>query len=364
MGDRGKLERWWRRTISAEKAGAFGAVARAGLAAASLPLEAVVRLRNRFYDYRILAVLKPPVPVLSFGNLTVGGTGKTPAVIWCARYLAESGRRPGIASRGYNPDAKEAGEANDEAALIAEAAPGIPHVWNPDRAAAAAALVKDHGCDVVILDDGFQHRRLYRNVDFLLVDALVPFGYGFLMPRGLLREPVSSIRRATCVIITHVNLVSGEELARVRRRVWDVEEGVKIAEAVHRPTKLVGLDGSEMDIEALKGRRVYAFCGIANPYSFFVTLGNLGAEVIGIRSFPDHHAYSDQDVAAVTNEARLRGAELVVTTQKDRVKISAGTDASPPVVELRVEFELVRGQQTVTNILDFLAGASEGGAAE
>ncbi|MHC4712427.1 MAG: tetraacyldisaccharide 4'-kinase [Planctomycetota bacterium] len=364
MLDRGKMERWWRRTISAEKAGVFGGIARAGLAAATLPVEAVVRIRNKFYDYRILAVLKPPVPVLSFGNLTVGGTGKTPAVVWCARYLADCGRKPGIASRGYNPEAEEPGRANDEAALIAEQIPDIPHAWNPDRAAAAAALVKDHGCDVVILDDGFQHRRLHRNVDFLLIDALAPFGYGYMTPRGLLREPASSLRRATCVVITHANLVASDALARVRRRIWEIEEGIKVAEAVHRPTALVTSDGSQLELDALKGKRVYAFCGIGNPYSFFVTLGNLGAEVIGIRSFADHHVYSDGDIDGVMNEARSRGAEFVVTTQKDRVKIGERGGEEPPLAELRVKFELIRGQQTVTSILDFLAGVDEGGAAE
>jgi tetraacyldisaccharide 4'-kinase len=119
-----------------------------------------------------------------------------------------------------------------------------------------------------------------------------------------------------------------------------------------------------LELDALKGKRVYAFCGIGNPYSFFVTLGNLGAEVIGIRSFADHHVYSDGDIDGVMNEARSRGAEFVVTTQKDRVKIGERGGEEPPLAELRVKFELIRGQQTVTSILDFLAGVDEGGAAE
>jgi len=362
MFDRQKMERWWRRTVSADRPGALGQVARAGLWLGALPMEVVARLRNLFYDKGILPVLKPPVPVISFGNLTVGGTGKTPAVIWCARYLLEKGMKPGIASRGYNPEAASVWEGNDEAGVLAEALPEVPHVWGADRAQAAAKLVKEHGCDVVILDDGFQHRRLHRTIDFLLLDALDPFGRGFMLPRGFLREPVSSLRRATCVIITHCNLVSSETLINIRKRIWDIEEAVKLAEAVHRPAALV-VDGEEQEPESVKGRRVFALCGVGNPHSFVVTLSNLGAEVLGIRSFPDHHVYTEEEVADVFSQARERGAEMVVTTQKDRVKIAPRPDAPLPLGELRIEFEILRGAATVTNMLDFLAGA-EGGDEE
>ncbi len=360
MFDRQEMERWWRRTISVDRPGALGQVARAGLWLAALPVEVVARLRNFFYDRGVLAVLKPPVPVISFGNITVGGTGKTPAVIWCAQYLLQRGMRPGIASRGYNPDGPAGADGNDEARLIAEATPGVPHAWDADRAAAAARLVKDHGCDVVILDDGFQHRRLHRSIDFALISALDPFGRGFVMPRGFLREPVSSLRRATCVIITHSNLVSSERLMEIRKRVWDIDEGIKLAEAVHRPTALV-VEGVEQDPASINGARIFVFCGIGSPHAFVVSLANLGAEVLGIRSFGDHHVYTDEEVAEVLSQARERGAEMVVTTQKDRVKIEALPEKALPLAEMRVEFAITRGESTVTNMLDFLAGTGERG---
>lgn len=358
MFDRQKMERWWRRTVSADRPGAFAQIARAGLWVAALPMEAVSRLRNLFYDKGVLPVLKPPVPVISFGNLTVGGTGKTPAVIWCARYLLECGMKPGIASRGYDPEAASVEEGNDEAGVLAQALPEVPHIWDADRAKAAAMLVREHGCDIVILDDGFQHRRLHRTIDFVLLDALDPFGRGFLMPRGFLREPASSLRRATCVIITHANLVTSENLINLRKRIWDIEEGVKLAEAVHRPSVLV-VDSEEADPESLRGRCIFVLCGIGNPHSFVVTLANLGAEIIGIRSFPDHHRYTEEEVRDVFSQAAERGAEMVVTTQKDRVKLPLMDDAPLGLAELRIDFEIVRGAATVTNMLDFLAGAVE-----
>ncbi|MCD6404358.1 MAG: tetraacyldisaccharide 4'-kinase [Planctomycetes bacterium] len=359
MSRREKIDRWWRRTIAADKVGVVGAVARGGLFAGTLPFEAVARLRNLFYDRGLLPVLTPPVPVVSFGNLTVGGTGKTPAVIWCARYLREKGLKPGIASRGYNPGAEDAALANDEAGVISEAAPDIPQVRNADRAVAAASLVRDHGANVVLLDDGFQHRRLHRTLDFLLVDALSPFGLGYMLPRGLLREPLSSLRRATCIIVTRSNLVSSDALVGIRRRIWDIDEGIKFAEAVHRPTLLATSAGEEAP-ETLQGRRVFAFCGIANPYSFLATLTNLGADVVGIRSFDDHHAYTDDDLKTVFSQGSARGADMVVTTQKDRVKCGWQEGRDIPLGELRVEFEIVRGRQTVESALDFLASGIQG----
>jgi tetraacyldisaccharide 4'-kinase len=356
--DRRRLEAWWRRIAANEKPGPLAGAAQALLVAGTLPFDAVARLRNALYDAKVLPSLKLPVPVVSFGNLTVGGTGKTPAVIWCAKYLLAKGLRPGIASRGYNPDAAAKDEPNDETALISEILPEVPQASDADRAKAAEALVKDHGCNIILLDDGFQHRRLHRTLDILLIDALVPFGYGYVMPRGLLREPVSSLKRATHIIITRSNFVSRDELVKIRQRIWQVDEGMKLGEAVHRPTDVFLSGGARQDPESLRGRKVYAFCGIATPQAFLITLSNLGAQVVGMNSFPDHHIYSDADLDAVFAEAAARGAELVLTTQKDRVKCGWREGSKPPLAELRVEFELVHGKETIESALDFAAATT------
>ena len=237
--NRGKVEAWWRKVVAEEKPGAVAAVAQGAFFVGALPFEAIVRLRDFFYTSKMLPTLKVPVPVISFGNLTVGGGGKTPAAIWCAKFLAGRGLKPGIASRGYNPEGPDGDGPNDEVALIKEVLGDVPQAWDADRAKAAGALIKEHGCNVVILDDGFQHRRLHRTLNILLVDALNPFGYGFMLPRGLLREPLGAMKRATHIIITRSNLVSRDELVKIRQRIWEVEEGIKLSEAVHQPVACV-----------------------------------------------------------------------------------------------------------------------------
>ena len=153
--DRPKIERWWRQVISGGKNGAVDQATRAMLYAASLPFEAGARMRGVFFETGMLPSVKVPIPVISFGNLTVGGTGKTPAVIWCAKYLIDKGLTPGIASRGYNPEESAVEAPNDEAALIREELPNVPHVWKADRVAAAKVLLHDNHCNVIVLDDGF-----------------------------------------------------------------------------------------------------------------------------------------------------------------------------------------------------------------
>ena len=272
MAARQRLESWWRRTVAEEKPGPLGVLAQGALLTGTLPFEAVTWLRDRFYRWNILPTLRLPVPVVSFGNLTAGGTGKTPAVIWCAEYLIGKGLKVGIASRGYNPDASGETGPNDEAQLIEERLADVSHVWNADRAQAGKALVKEHHCNVVILDDGFQHRRLHRTLDFLLIDALNPFGFGYMLPRGLLREPLGAISRATGVIITRSNLVSRDELVRIRKRIWQTDENIKVAEAMHRPVGLFQAGGEREEVESLKGRKAFVFCGVGNPHSLVIML--------------------------------------------------------------------------------------------
>jgi len=361
--DRPKLEKWWRQVISGASPKGLDQVARGALYAGSLPFEAVSRLRGFFFEAGVLPVLKLPVPVISFGNLTVGGTGKTPAAIWCAKLLVAKGMAPGIASRGYAPEGETAESPNDEAALIKEVLPEVPHVWDADRCRAAAKLVKEHHCNVVILDDGFQHRRLHRTLDFLLLDAMNPFGYRFMLPRGLLREPIVALKRATMVIVTRANLVSRDEVQKIFREIREIDENVKLAEAVHRPTGIHFADGTVEPPEWLKGKKVFVFCGIGNPHAFVNTLTNLGGKVVGMRSFGDHHSYTEEDIAAVMSDASAHGAELVVTTQKDRVKTGWRDASAARFGELRIEFEVIKGREAVESTISFLVNGFQSSTA-
>jgi len=296
------------------------AAARAMLAGISVPYGWIVAARNIAYDRGLLAVRGGGVPVISIGNLTLGGTGKTPLVAWAARTLAAAGRRPAIVSRGYGA---KPGEVSDEAAELALVVPGVPHVADRDRVAGARAAVT-RGADVIVLDDGFQHRRLARDLDIVAIDATDPFGGERLFPRGLLREPPASLRRADAVVLTRAAAVDAESRAAIRRAVIAARGGdssMLWAEASHRPVALRDHAGGLHDLDRLRGCRVAAFAGIGNPAAFRATLTGLGADIAAYTPFADHHAYGDGDLEALAATVRTSGAALAVTTLKDLVKV-------------------------------------------
>ncbi|MEK6259720.1 MAG: tetraacyldisaccharide 4'-kinase [Planctomycetota bacterium] len=352
---------------------------RGGLHLASWGYGAAMSLRNIAYDREWLRTARVDVPVISLGNITTGGTGKTPLAAWLANWLTEAGRTPGLLSRGYRSLGKTAHLAeradhvgNDEKLVLDRLCPGVPHLQQRDRVSAARRLVSEQGCDTLILDDGFQHRRLHRDLDLVLIDALCPWGYGHLLPRGLLREPLSALRRADLVLLTRADQISPEQrgllldqLARVR----GTDECVEIAFA---PRHLIGLHGETLPLEAVPGRTVFAFCGIGNPHGFARTVSSLESvpsrsvspstqsqfsESVGddegrdaalwnrLRVFPDHHHYTERDLASVADTARQTDAEIVLTTLKDFVKLRPGAWHGPPLyaIEVGVEFFSGRG---------------------
>lgn len=279
---------------------------------------AAVKRRNRRFDRNPGKVIRVPVPVISVGNLTTGGTGKTPVVGWLIRLLQEAGRHPGIVSRGYG---RVGSQPNDEARELALDLPDTPHLQDPDRVAAARQAISRFGVDCLVMDDGFQHRRLHRDLDLVLIDATCPFGYEHLLPRGLLREPLSSLARADAVILTRVNQVSREEVTAIRQRVIAELSAGQIAEAEFVPDQWREPGGGTHAIERLGGQRVLAFCGIGNPQAFRRALGEQLLEVIDFVAFPDHHAFDNPDLARLASRARAGGATALVCTVKDLVKI-------------------------------------------
>lgn len=345
----------WQEVASGKRRGPSAAVARWALAAASLPYAAAVRWRNRRYDAGAAQCVRLAVPVLSVGNLTVGGTGKTPTVEWHARWFAQRGRRVVIVSRGYRSGVQG---RNDEALELEQRLPDVPHIQNPDRVAGAREAIERHGCQVVILDDGFQHRRLGRDLDLVLLDALEPFGYGHVLPRGLLREPPDGLRRAHGVLLTRSDLVSAEQREEIREQVQRLAPQAIWLEAEHRPKRLLaankasnGLDGTGLAGAAclpesptwLQGRRVAAFCGIGNPTAFRRTLERCGCQVVAWRAFPDHHAYPPSDVAELARWADASPAEAVLCTHKDLVKLQCTALGSRPLAALVIGLEIVAG---------------------
>ncbi len=332
----------FRRLVDGTDRGPGPALARLALAGLAVPYGLAIAARNAAYDRGLLAVIPPPVPVISVGNLTLGGTGKTPLVAWMARALWSRGLAPAIVSRGYGA---RPGERSDEAAELGLLLPGVVHVANRDRVAAARAAAQA-GADAIVLDDGFQHRRLGRHLDLVAVDATDPFGCGRLFPRGLLREPLGGLARADAVILTRSTAVDAARRAAIRAALEQRCHGRLPAvwcEAAHRPAGLRQAGGATRPLDDLRGARCFGFAGIGNPAAFRATLASLGAEPVGFRAFPDHHAYTPADIEAVGEAARAARAEAVVTTLKDLVKIGRDEINGLPLLAVEIAIDLLAG---------------------
>lgn len=323
---------------------------RAGLSWASTLYSAVVNLRNRGYRRGWLKVYRVPVPVISLGNITTGGTGKTPFAAWFANRLRELGRRPGLISRGYRSldRTNESGSTlsgNDEKLVLDRLCPDVPHLQQRDRVESAGKAVKELGCDALILDDGFQHRRLHRDLDIVLVDALQPWGYGYVLPRGLLRENLDQLRRADLIILTRADQCADVDKQAIRMVLRANRGTDDCVESAFIPTRLVDLNWQSQSLEHAQGKRVFAFCGIGNPRGFLKTIERVGANCVSSKFFPDHHHYTREDLGVIAKAAADCAAEIVLTTQKDLVKISRDEWNGPPLFAIEIGVEFLRGKE-------------------
>ncbi len=313
-------------------------LARASLYLPSLCYAALIRVRRWAYRKGILPSIPASKPVISVGNITTGGTGKTPMVAWIARELQAAGRHPGIVLRGY----KSRQGKSDEAELLRQLT-GAVVIVNADRVAGAAQAVVA-GADVIVLDDGFQHRRLRRDMDIVLIDATDPFGLGHCLPRGLLREPVSALVDAGVIVITRSDATNREQLDALRGRLSRLAPKAAIFLAAHKLVAAVDAAGQRQPPTSLAGRKVFAFCGIGSPQSFLHTLSALGARVVGQCILEDHCEYTPQLLEELSAMASQSDAQLVVTTQKDYVKIAANR-FELPLWQLAVEMDITDGRQ-------------------
>ncbi|QOJ13898.1 MAG: tetraacyldisaccharide 4'-kinase [Planctomycetia bacterium] len=297
---------------------------------------AAVALRNRRYDRGRSAVIRAPVPVISVGNLTVGGTGKTPVVMEIVRRLRGIGVRAAVVTRGY---AAAAGQTADEVLEYQEALPDTPVIVNPDRVRGARDAAAEHGAQCIVLDDGFQHRRLARDLDIVLIDALAPWGGERLLPAGRLREPLSSLRRAQAVIITRANQTADARCAEIEQRVGKLAPQAVCIRSEVRALGLRGVGSDAHPPHAASQMSVLAVCGIGNPVTFEALLRDCGARPITIRRFRDHHRYTVRDVEGLVRDASQRGATAVVTTRKDWVKLAPLWPPAPAAGLLRLDVE-------------------------
>jgi tetraacyldisaccharide 4'-kinase len=320
---------------------------------AEFPYWLAVRLRNRRYDRDSTRIQHASVPVVSVGNLTVGGTGKTPLVAWLARWFRQQDIRVTLISRGYGA---QAGAVNDEALELEQQLPDVPHLQNPNRVAAARVAVEELDAQLILLDDAFQHRRLARDLDVVLLDALEPFGFGHVLPRGTLREPLQGLRRAQVVALSRADMIDLEQRQAIWRRVRDLAPEVVCLELSHRPQKLISAGGQEKPVEDLGGLPVAAFCGIGNPTGFQRTLDSCGCQPVAFRSLPDHFPYARADVESLHDwVASMDRAEAVVCTQKDLVKLRLDELGDRPLWALVVAIEILQGAERLEEVLQELA---------
>lgn len=304
-----------------------------------------LKSRQTLYRWKLLETRKLPCRVISIGNLTAGGTGKTPMAIYVTRLLQKFGYKTAVLSRGYKGEHEKSGgvvsdgrrilmtaaEAGDEPFLLAQNLKGIPVLVGRDRFKSGMTAVQQFGVDVVVLDDAFQHIRLEKDVNFVLLDERRPFGNGRLLPSGLLREPVSALKRSDAVILTRCSGEGTHGLEAVQkavtpRPVFKSRHVPKISHVVISGKERGGTALATKDDKVPAGERVFAFSGLADNHHFKDSIEEMGFQLVGFAGFSDHHAYTEKDLTDILQSARAAGAGALVTTEKDFTKISGRTD--------------------------------------
>src|SRR6267378_201313 len=357
--------------ILEERPGARATLVRGLLYCFSRVFKVAIRVRRFLYNVRILRDSTLGVQVIAIGNLTVGGTGKTPVVEKFARELRDQGRKVAILSRGYRSKPRPIHEwllnkillrddttpprvvsdgrsllldsemAGDEPYMLASNLKDVVVLVDKDRVKSGRYAIEKFGCDTLLLDDGFQYWKLRgRRQDIVLVDRQQPFGNERLLPRGTLREPPSHLARANTIFITK----SDGNTEELRRRIAEHNPGAGIIECIHHPLYLEDVfTGQRVGIDYLKGRKVASFSGIAQPESFEESLVQLGAELVFARRFADHHRFTQQEVLNAINRSKKRQAETIITTQKDAVRFPKIDRRDLPIYFMRVEIKILSG---------------------
>lgn len=326
------LEAKYLEIITGRQRGLSSDLARGVLWLLSIPYVCVIACRNAYYDWIKRSVRRVDRPVISVGNLTVGGTGKTPVASRIANILQKQGHDVALLLRGYKGrtiqfDDEHLDQAattwrkeSDEAMVLRRRCPGAKVIVDPDRVAAARRAI-DGGADVLILDDGFQHRRIARDLDVVLIDATAPFGHGYPLPRGLLREPTRSLRRADLVVLTHSDQIHETQKTLLLRSLRRASGDKPVLEAVHRIIGFTDIKGATVTVEDRSVMQAVLFAGIANFESFTRSVKQLGAKVLAAYQYPDHHDYSTEEIAGLADLAANLEANVLLTTEKDAVKL-------------------------------------------
>ena len=341
--------------MTGEKRGLLASAVRGCFSCVTPLYRVAVAWRNRKFDRAILrndqaVVKRAAVPVISVGNLTTGGTGKTPLVVAVAKLLRQQSKRVALISRGYGADPSQPGR-NDEAMELEHRLPDVPHLQDPDRFAMAVVAVEELESEVLLLDDGFQHRQLHRELDIVTIDATNPFGYGRLLPRGLLREPVKSLRRADLVVVTRSNLVDAADLDSLIKTIqrWVDSENILVTEM--KLVEAINASGDVEPLEQLLSQPTFLFSAIGNPSGFEQTLLQQSANLVGHEVFADHHRFDREDFERIGDAAKRASAQQILCTHKDLVKVGTDRIGGLPVYAVLIEVEFTAGRQLLVESL-------------
>ncbi|MFN2363763.1 MAG: tetraacyldisaccharide 4'-kinase, partial [Halarsenatibacteraceae bacterium] len=295
---------------------------------------AAVLIRNFMYDKKLLKSDRVNAKTISIGNITTGGTGKTPAVEAFASQLNNSGYETVVISRGYRGDNEKPlvvsnGEkilagakcSGDEAFMLANKLSGVPVVICKDRLKAASYVQDQFKPEIILLDDGFQHRRITRDYDIVLIDATNPFGYNYLIPRGLLRENKGSLKRASGLVVTRADQVSSSKLEEIINELKVYNDSAYIYLSSHESAHLQNINGEKFSFNKLNNKNIIAFSGLGNPEAFETSLEKEGCNLVKHFIFPDHHSYTRKDFKQIVQELTGKNIDYLITTGKDLVKL-------------------------------------------
>ena len=330
----------------------------------SLPYGWAVRARTLSYAIGLRNPKRLPCPVISIGNITVGGTGKTPLVMTLARFLRDKGFRVAILSRGYkgkktkNPLVSDGQvvflspeESGDEPHLMADTLKGIPVLVGKDRFINGQMAIQRFGVRGILLDDGYQHLQLHRDLNILLIDSNMGFGDHSLLPRGILREPLDHLSRADCFVLTKVE--DPERCHHLETELQKAYPSIQVFHSQYQTVGLVGPRGEWEELPTLKGKRVLAISGIANPHYFSFLLRKCGMRVIKEEFFPDHHFYTHKDLASI--QKKSSGMDWVVTTEKDMLKFKDLNIGTLPFRALRIEVKIQEEEAFFKKVLEIFS---------
>lgn len=372
------LEQRWKEIVSGQRDDRTARILRRTFAIAAQVFKQAVRTRFWLYRHGFLRRSWPGCMVISIGNITVGGTGKTPIVEVFARALTKGGRKVAIVSRGYKSHSPSwrwrwrnrkvrtttkvvddgsavllgARIAGDEPYMLAKNLENVVVITDPDRIRGGRYAIREFGIDTIILDDGMQHVRMQRQIEVVLIDATCPFGYDYLLPRGLLREPLKGLARASHIFITKSK---GINLIPIIEQIREYNTTAEIISCYYEPVELVNVhSGEKHPVAEIQDQNVFVMTGIAQPEGFIQQLKDLGAIVQRVYCYADHHRFRRDEIEHVYKRARNWHTDAIVITEKDAVRFSrrAGTGVRPcPVYYLKVAVKIMEGEEEFTDTI-------------